>query len=173
MKAFFAALFLTAGLLCPCAHAQQDEEDLKENLKEFLEIKAKAEQGNAKAQASLGGYYYTGIMGASIGVVKDQAEAVKWYRKAAEQGHSEGQRMLAIAHMNGKGVSRDYTEAYAWLNLYFLNYSARGFRTSVVSEKNFEDLRTLMTPQQITDGQQRTKELQAMIEAKAKVKAAK
>ncbi len=172
MKPFLVALFLAAGLLCPCAEARQDDEDLKENLKEFLELKAKAEQGNASAQAMLGGYYYTGIMGASIGVVKDQAEAVKWYRKAAEQGHSSGQRMLAIAHMNGKGVARDYTEAYAWWNLIFLHYSARGFSTKE-SEKNLEDLRTLMTPQQITDGQQRTKELQAMIEAKAKAKAAK
>jgi len=167
MKFLLAALLLAAGLLCPCAEAQTND-DLKERLKEFMEIKAKAEQGNASAQVMLGAYYYTGIMGASIGVVKDQAEAVKWYRKAAEQGHSSGQRMLAIAHMNGKGVARDYTEAYAWWNLIFLHYSARGFSTKE-SEKNLEDLGTLMTPQQITDGQQRTKELQAMIEAKAKV----
>ena len=39
MKAFFAALFLTAGLLCPCAHAQQDEATQKQ----FLEQKATAD----------------------------------------------------------------------------------------------------------------------------------
>ncbi len=40
-----------------------------------------AEQGNAEAQFNLGGMYRQGR-----GVPQDDAEAMKWYRKAAEQG---------------------------------------------------------------------------------------
>ncbi len=44
----------------------------------------RAEQGYAVAQAILGSMYYLGN-----GVTKDDEEAFKWYRKAADQGCSE------------------------------------------------------------------------------------
>jgi hypothetical protein len=45
--------------------------------------RVRAEQGDAKAQYSLGAAYALGE-----GVAKDSAEAVKWYRKAADQGYA-------------------------------------------------------------------------------------
>lgn len=42
-----------------------------------------AEQGDATAQNNLGVMYEYGL-----GVPKDDAEAVKWYRMAAEQGNA-------------------------------------------------------------------------------------
>ena len=48
-----------------------------------------AEQGNAKAQYSLGYCYYWGK-----GVEEDKKEALKWYRKAADQGHSDAKECL-------------------------------------------------------------------------------
>jgi len=47
----------------------------------FEETRAKAEQGDAEAQFNVGACYDNGT-----GVGKDEAEAVKWYRKAAQQG---------------------------------------------------------------------------------------
>ena len=48
-------------------------------------------------------------------VEEDDAEAVKWYRKAAEQGNSDAQQMLGIMYERGsKGVPQDYTEAAKW-----------------------------------------------------------
>ena len=44
----------------------------------------------------------------------DYAEAVKWWRKAAEQGHAQGQYNLAVMYGDGKGVSQDYAEAVKW-----------------------------------------------------------
>ena len=44
------------------------------------EVKAKADAGDAKSQVEFGRRYDKGE-----GVVKDHAEAAKWYRKAAEQ----------------------------------------------------------------------------------------
>ena len=45
-----AALLCAVGLGFPCAHAQQTEALRKQ----FLEYKAKAEQGDAEAQKNLG-----------------------------------------------------------------------------------------------------------------------
>lgn len=49
-------------------------------LRPFLGKKA-ADQGHALAQTKLGGMYCCGS-----GVRKDQAQGIRWYRRAAEQG---------------------------------------------------------------------------------------
>ncbi|WP_454997748.1 tetratricopeptide repeat protein, partial [Capnocytophaga granulosa] len=46
--------------------------------------------------------------------IGDYAEAVKWYRKAAEQGHAGAQKNLGGMYQNGQGVSQDYLEAVKW-----------------------------------------------------------
>ena len=48
------------------------------------------------------------------GVPKDEAEAVNWYRKAAEQGHARGQFNLGLMYANGRGVTKDEAEAVNW-----------------------------------------------------------
>ena len=48
------------------------------------------------------------------GVAKDEAEAVGWYRKAAEQGLDLGQFNLGVCYENGKGVAKDSAEAVRW-----------------------------------------------------------
>ena len=55
----------------------------------FTETKKMAEAGEALAQFSLGVMYDKGD-----GVLKDSAEAVKWYRKSAEQGNANAQNNL-------------------------------------------------------------------------------
>ena len=42
------------------------------------------------------------------------AEAVKWYRKAAEQGHAEAQYALGYSYQYGHGVAQDDEEAATW-----------------------------------------------------------
>ena len=44
----------------------------------------------------------------------DLAEAVKWYRLAAEQNHTEAIFHLARCYLNGEGVKADSTEAVKW-----------------------------------------------------------
>ena len=46
----------------------------------------------------------------------DEAEAARWYRLAAEQGHAMAQRNLGVCYEIGFGVAKDCVEAYAWLN---------------------------------------------------------
>jgi TPR repeat protein len=47
-------------------------------------------------------------------VPHDYAEAVRWYRKAAEQGDAAAQDALGFMSGKGQGVSQDYAEAALW-----------------------------------------------------------
>ena len=58
---------------------------------EFDETKALAELGMAAAQNNLGIMYDNGE-----GVPENDAEAVKWFRKAADQGHAKAQYNIPL-----------------------------------------------------------------------------
>ncbi|MFO7642063.1 MAG: serine/threonine-protein kinase, partial [Candidatus Competibacteraceae bacterium] len=48
------------------------------------------------------------------GVAQDDAEAVRWYRRAAEQGDAEAQANLGWMYLQGRGVAQDHAEAVRW-----------------------------------------------------------
>lgn len=50
----------------------------------------------------------------SASKVKDDADAEKWYRKAAERGHAEAQNNLGLIYVLGRGVRQDDAEAAKW-----------------------------------------------------------
>jgi TPR repeat protein len=85
-KVVFALLLLWLGLAFQLS-AQQSDVSAR-----FAEIRAKAEKWEAEARHNLGNCYRTGE-----GVAKDAPEAVKWYHKAAEQGHAGAQHNLGPA----------------------------------------------------------------------------
>ncbi len=47
-------------------------------------------------------------------VEPDDADAVRWYRKAAEQGNAEAQKNLGFMYQEGRGVAQDHAEAVRW-----------------------------------------------------------
>jgi TPR repeat protein len=51
------------------------------------------------------------------GVPQDDAEAVRWYRLAADQGFARAQYSLGLLYENGEGVPQDYVQAHMWTNL--------------------------------------------------------
>ena len=57
----------------------------------------------------LGQSYYNGE-----GVPQDYAEAVKWFRLAAERGHALAQYYFGICCHHARGVPEDYVEAIKW-----------------------------------------------------------
>ena len=48
------------------------------------------------------------------GVRQDDAQAVQWYRQAAEQGDAQAQVLLGIAYESGRGVRQDSALAQEW-----------------------------------------------------------
>ena len=50
-------------------------------------------------------------------IPQDDAEAFKWYRLAAEQGHAVAQYKVGIMYEAGYGVPLDYAEAVKWYRL--------------------------------------------------------
>ena len=105
----------------------------------------------AKAQVNLGLMYRNGQ-----GVPQDYAEAVQWYRKAAEQGDATAQLSLGLMYGMGQGVPRDLTQAHMWLNL-----AASRFPLGVkrdVSVKSRDDVAKVMTPAQIAEAEKLARE---------------
>ena len=82
------------------------------------------------------------------GLPKNEAEAVKWFRTAAEQGVPGAQTNYGLLLAKGRGVPQDYVEAYKWFNL----AAAQGHANAV---KNRDLLAAEMTKEQVADGQRR------------------
>jgi TPR repeat protein len=51
------------------------------------------------------------------GVSRHYEEAFKWFRKAAEQGHSIAQVDLGLMYLRGEGVAKNPDEAVKWFSL--------------------------------------------------------
>src|SRR5437870_65404 len=84
--------------------AQQNEADYKK----VEELKAKAEAGDAASELQLGLRY-----GGGEGVRKNEVEAVKWFRKAAEQNNATAQALLGT-YLYDKGGTKNNVEAVKW-----------------------------------------------------------
>jgi TPR repeat protein len=69
-----------------------------------------AAAGDAAAENALGLHYATGD-----GVKLNEAEAVRWFTKAAELGNVPAQSKLGSIFFSGRGVPQDYNRAYFWM----------------------------------------------------------
>ena len=78
----------------------------------FYWIKQAADQGDSKAQNSMGLLYADGQ-----GTHQDDQAAAFWFRKAADQGNVRAQHSLSRLYFQGNGVPKDYVQAYRWLYL--------------------------------------------------------
>ena len=76
-------------------------------------VAATAEQGDALGQYLVGAAYVTGD-----GADKNQAEAVKWFRRSAEQGNADAQYNMGIFYQYGEGfVEKNIDEACRWFKM--------------------------------------------------------
>ncbi len=76
------------------------------------ELRRLADSGDAESQYWIGIRYSTGA-----NVAQNDAEAAKWFERAAEQGHVQAQARLASWYWSGRGVPRDLSKAYVWARL--------------------------------------------------------
>ena len=107
MKA--SRLIFTLLLASSVAVVQLAAQQTNADQKPIEDVKAKAEAGDAESEVELGLRYEQGK-----GVAQDQVEAVKWYRKAAEQNLAAAQYNLGIRYEHGEGVAKDQVEAVKW-----------------------------------------------------------
>lgn len=70
-----------------------------------------AEKADAESQARLGWYYYSGSN------QTDYAEALKWWHKAADQGHLAAQAYLGFMYEKGWGAPKDIVQAAHWYRM--------------------------------------------------------
>ena len=123
---------LTALALCVPVQAQTPETDA---------LRARAEAGDAEAQVSLG-FMYLGA--------QDDAEAVRWYRLAADQGHADAQYNLGGKYAYGVGVPQDLVAAHMWDNLAASRLNAERRDLAVGGR---DDVADLMNSTQIAEAQ--------------------
>lgn len=108
------ALTLALALACGAAAWAGPAEDFRRgqqafNIGDFAgamqTLRAPAEAGHAPSQV---------LLARVLAYSQFDAEAVGWYRKAADQGNEEGAYWLGTMYLNGYGVKQDAGRAYAW-----------------------------------------------------------
>jgi TPR repeat protein len=89
-------------------------EGIEKNYEEGFKWCSKAsEQGEANSQYLMGGLYREDN-DKIIVVSKDNKEAIRWYKKSAENRCEEAQDELGDIYYNGELVEKDYKEAIRW-----------------------------------------------------------
>lgn len=104
-------------------------------------IKTDAESGNAVAQAQ-----YAQMLQTGNGVEKNEAEAAKWYQKAADAGNDYAQVNLGVFYQTGGcGMQKDIVKAVEWYekasaqgNAYAQYYLARLYENGVGVKKDMK-----------------------------------
>jgi len=76
---------------------------------------------------------------------------VKWFKRAAEQGHAKSQSNLGVMFYKGEGVIQDNVYAHMWWNI-----AASSGNKNAVKKRNIFVKR--MTPAQIAEAQKLARE---------------
>jgi V8-like Glu-specific endopeptidase len=121
-NAALAFLILLLGLVSPALAAELDDAVAAAHSGDYAtalrRLSPLAEKGDARAQFDIGFMHAYGW-----GVPRSPAEALTWYRKAADQGLPIAQHFLGLVYFNGEGVRPDCAEAVRW----FARAAAQGF----------------------------------------------
>ena len=111
---------------------------LVKSYQEYLKAETmfrRAQNGDPRAQNRLGQWYLKGE-----GVPRNDHEAIKWFRMAANQKFSKSQYNLGKMYYEGQGVPRDYVLAYLWFNLGSLNTTGEDNTATIKHLKKLEEI---------------------------------
>jgi TPR repeat protein len=76
---------------------------------QVVQVRRRAEQGDAMAQVEMGLMYFAGNK-----VPQNFSEAESWWKRAADQQNAVAELNLGVMHQNGVGVPKDEAEAVRW-----------------------------------------------------------
>ena len=99
------------------SYVKEEESEIDYESLSADELIALANNGDVEAMDTLGAAYEDGEDDEDFGILgieKDLEEAVKWYRKAAEQGYARAQYNLGHCYEYGKGVEKNEIETVKW-----------------------------------------------------------
>ena len=85
----------------------------------------------------------------------DYDEAVRWFRKAADQGDAQAQYAIGKCYFKGQGLRVNYIEAYVWGAFSAMN----GYR---LGDQLRDNVAAVMNEEQIMEGKRR---IAAIVEA--------
>jgi TPR repeat protein len=108
---------------------------------------------DARAQFGIGQMYYMGQ-----GVLRDNAQADEWYRKAADQGFGYAQFDLGAAYEDGRGVPQDYSLAHMWFNLASSPATNADADLRQMAVTSRDKVAAKMTPDQMAEAQRMARE---------------
>lgn len=111
MKKIFSFIFIVSIVLsCYAAALPPATKNVKKPQKEKRDslaiLTALADSGDAKAQNTLGVWYYTGRK-----VKQDYRKALEWWSKSAKQGNADGLGNMAMCFQLGNGTKKDSVTA--------------------------------------------------------------
>ena len=99
--------------LVACEDRRADKAYLRNDYgKTAKELEGLANLGEPRAQYDLALLYDKGL-----GVPQSDAEALRWYTRAADQGDARAQYNLGLMYMNGQGTTPNLVMAYYWISL--------------------------------------------------------
>ena len=147
VRATVAVAALSLAVLSSLVQAQDTP-----SAQELADLRVLAEAGDIEAQ------YNLGVYAAGRGVSQDAAEAVTWFRRAAEQGHAGAQLNLGLMYAAGRGVPQDNVEAHMWLNLAASRSSGEQRELAVPRR---DAVAERMTPADLSEAQLRAREWHA------------
>jgi TPR repeat protein len=92
------------------------------------------------------------------GVPQYYVDAIKWYRRAAEQGHARAQLSLGMMYREGRGVRHDFVKAHMWSHLAASRFPASEteYRDSAIQNRDLAASRLM--PAQIAEAQKLARE---------------
>jgi TPR repeat protein len=125
-------------------NAAAPQKPLRERLLE------RAMKGDEAAQFDLGKNYETG----RIGLPRDIIQALHWYREAADRGEPFAEASLGLLYEFGKGVQKDYFQAYL-LYERAVSHLTGGDRVTVVEMR--DKIADKLTAEQISEAQRLAK----------------
>ena len=81
-----------------------------------------------------------------MGVTQNKKAAVKWYKRAAEQGVAVAQFNLGMMHKRGHGTPKTWVLAHMWWNI-----AAKNRYTDAAV--NMKEIEKIMSPSQLEKAQ--------------------
>jgi TPR repeat protein len=141
-------ILIPALAMASIALAQNPDPPQKPLRERLLE---RANKGDAEAQFELGKNYEAG----RIGLPRDFSLAEHWYREAANQGDPYAAASLGILLNFGKGIQRDYVQAFVWYDRAASRLTG-GSRDSVVEMR--DNVASKLTTAQLQEARRLVKE---------------